>query len=109
MTLLLADIYILDDPGAVSVIIGEGTNRHDYLVVRFEGEISVFENACPHQGTPLETLAGKFFNRDQTQLLCSTHGAEFEIETGFCTIGPCKGEKLRAAPFRLEGATLYLN
>ncbi len=107
--LLLGNSNMLADPGAVSVIIGEGTDRRDYLIVRYKGEISVFENSCPHQGTPLETLAGKFFNRDQTQLLCSTHGAEFRVKDGVCTIGPCKGKKLKAAPFRLEGAALYLN
>jgi len=55
---LLDDVNQLANPGAISVIVGEGTSRHDYLVVRYNGAVRVYENACPHQGTPLETLAG---------------------------------------------------
>lgn len=88
----------LDDPGAVSVVRGEGVERVDILVIRIGNTIRAYENACPHQGTPLETFDGRFFTTDQNRLLCSTHGAEFRFEDGHCVKGPCIGRALTAIP-----------
>ncbi len=106
--ILLCDTSQLTDPGATSVVAGDGTSRRDYLIVRHCGTIAVYENACPHQGTPLETLAGRFFNHDRTRLLCSTHGAEFQINDGVCTKGPCEGKALKRVEFSVKGTALYL-
>lgn len=84
----------LSDPGAASLVVGEGANRHDILIVKWQGKVHVFENACPHNGTPLDTFPDQFFNADGTRLLCSTHGAEFDPDTGLCLKGPCKGKFL---------------
>jgi nitrite reductase/ring-hydroxylating ferredoxin subunit len=105
---LLDDVTQLADPGAISVILGDGIKRRDYLVVRYGGNITVYENACPHQGTPLETLAGRFFNHDQTRLLCSTHGAEFRIDDGVCTKGPCEGKALTRVEFLITDGAILL-
>lgn len=88
----------LNDPGAVSIVCGDGKERVDILIVRAGNSITAFENACPHQGTPLETFDGRFFTQDQRHLLCSTHGAEFRLADGFCVKGPCKDRSLRAIP-----------
>jgi nitrite reductase/ring-hydroxylating ferredoxin subunit len=34
--------------------------------------------------------------------MCSTHGAIYTPETGYCTGGPCKGGKLRPIAVREE-------
>ncbi len=107
--ILLGDLNQLADPGAISVIVGDGTKRRDYLVVQNAGAIQVYENACPHQGTPLETLAGRFFNHDQTRLLCSTHGAEFRIGDGICTKGPCEGKSLICVEFIIADGAIFLH
>ena len=97
------------DPGAISIVLGEGTARRDYIVVRFDGKVHVYENACPHQGTPLETLSGRFFNHDQTRLLCSTHGAEFRVSNGVCTKGPCQGKALRCVDFSISDGAILMH
>ena len=85
----------LDDPGAVSIVRGEGLERVDVLIVRSGEIIKAYENVCPHKGTPLETFEGRFFTHDQSRLLCSTHGAEFRFVDGYCVSGPCKGRALQ--------------
>jgi len=92
----------LDDPGAVSVVRGAGADRMDVLLLRNGGTVSAFLNACPHQGTPLETFDGRFFTSDKQRLLCSTHGAEFRLEDGHCLHGPCQGRALTPVPISVD-------
>ncbi|MBZ0218203.1 MAG: Rieske (2Fe-2S) protein, partial [Fimbriimonadaceae bacterium] len=92
----------LDDPDAVSVVRGEGLERIDILIVRSGESIRAYEKVCPHKGTPLETFDGRFFTRDQSRLLCSTHGAEFRLVDGYCVAGPCKGRRLQEIPILVD-------
>ena len=52
--------------------------------------------------SPLDFLPDQFLTRDRRELLCATHGARFEIATGVCVAGPCKGRALAAIPVRVE-------
>lgn len=100
---VLVAVDELGDPGAVSVVFGEGIMRADVAVVRSGGGIRAFVNSCPHAGTPLETFDGRFFDEaDPTILVCSTHGARFRADDGYCVSGPCQGLSLRAVAVRIE-------
>jgi len=75
-------------------VFGAGTARRDLFVVRWRGRVLGYENRCPHAGTPLDGLPDRFFDADGAHLLCGTHGALFEVETGLCVKGPCRGRSL---------------
>jgi nitrite reductase/ring-hydroxylating ferredoxin subunit len=64
------------------------------IVVRRGDQIYVYENACPHIGTPLDWTPDRFLSADGSHLICATHGAEFTIDTGECISGPCRGDRL---------------
>lgn len=49
------------------------------VVVRRNGAVHVFRNACPHAGAP---LSGGTLQRGW--LVCPRHGWEFNVETGAC-------------------------
>ncbi len=53
-----------------------------------------YVNACPHEGRWLNIGDGEFFTKDGAFLRCGRHGARFEIETGACVDGECKGKSL---------------
>ena len=53
-----------------------------------------YVNTCPHQSTWLNIGAGEFFSPDRAFLRCGRHGAQFEIDSGLCVDGPCKGQSL---------------
>ena len=93
---------------AKSFIIGEGKERRDIVVVRKSGRFFAYENSCPHQAMPLETFPDKFLNEDATLFVCSTHGARFRVEDGFCVSGPCEGKSLLSLQVRFEYGELYL-
>jgi nitrite reductase/ring-hydroxylating ferredoxin subunit/alkylhydroperoxidase/carboxymuconolactone decarboxylase family protein YurZ len=70
------------------------------LVYRANGALTVYDNHCPHQRTPipLEALEGG-------ALRCPKHGWTFDIATGECT---AKGDRpLRRYPSKIEGERLY--
>jgi nitrite reductase/ring-hydroxylating ferredoxin subunit len=77
------------------------------VAVRRDDGVFVYENACPHIGTPLDWTPDRFLSRDGQHLICATHGALFEIGTGVCIAGPCLGDRLTPVDFCIrDGAIL---
>jgi nitrite reductase/ring-hydroxylating ferredoxin subunit len=66
------------------------------LLVRRGDAIFAYENRCPHRGTSLDWLPGRFMSADGELLQCATHGALFRVEDGLCVSGPCVREHLTA-------------
>jgi nitrite reductase/ring-hydroxylating ferredoxin subunit len=73
---------------------GEG---HDsLLLVRHGGAVYGWADACPHHGgTPMAWRKDAYLNADRTRIVCAAHGAQFDITSGACTLGPCLGQSLR--------------
>jgi nitrite reductase/ring-hydroxylating ferredoxin subunit/alkylhydroperoxidase/carboxymuconolactone decarboxylase family protein YurZ len=70
------------------------------LVYRANGALTVYDNHCPHQRTPipLEALEGG-------ALRCPKHGWTFDIASGECT---AKGDRpLKRYPSKIEDGLLY--
>ncbi len=98
----------IPDPGAKGLSIGFGDAWRDVFLVRARGAVHGFINSCPHVGTPLDFLPDRFLTRDGTQILCSTHGARFEIPTGRCVAGPCFGRSLQTVPVKVHKGLILL-
>jgi nitrite reductase/ring-hydroxylating ferredoxin subunit len=78
-----------------------------YVAVRQGDAVHVYENACPHIGTPLDWTPDRFLSADGRHLICATHGAQFTPETGLCISGPCRGDSLtRIATVIQDGLVL---
>lgn len=84
----------VDAQGARGFTIGGGDWPLRGVVVRAAGELRAFVNRCPHAGHPLNLLPDRFLTPDGSLLLCSSHGALFEKQTGLCVAGPCAGRSL---------------
>ena len=68
----------------------------DLVLLRWGGRALAYRNRCPHRGTPLDWVPGRFLSPDGRQLQCATHGARFRPEDGLCVAGPCLGQRLAA-------------
>jgi nitrite reductase/ring-hydroxylating ferredoxin subunit len=66
----------------------------DLLVLRRGSEFYAYENRCPHRGTSLDWVEGRFMSADGQHLQCATHGALFRAHDGLCIQGPCVGDSL---------------
>lgn len=64
------------------------------MVIRRGDDAFVYVNSCPHIGSPLDFTPGRFLDAAGKYILCSTHGALFRIDDGFCVSGPCAGGRL---------------
>lgn len=64
------------------------------IITRHLGKYYGYVNRCPHQGTRLDFEPKQFLDPTLRFLLCGKHGSVFDIPTGVCTDGPCKGEQL---------------
>jgi nitrite reductase/ring-hydroxylating ferredoxin subunit len=85
----------LDDPGCREFRIGEGDWPFRGFVVRKDGQVHAYQNFCMHVGHPLNWKPNEFLTEDRSQIICSSHGATYDIVAGECTGGPCKGRSLR--------------
>jgi nitrite reductase/ring-hydroxylating ferredoxin subunit len=77
------------------------------FAVEFNDRVYAFENRCPHLGVELDWAPGVFFDTTQEYLVCSTHGARFEPDSGKCVSGPCAGQSLTALAVFEEEGELY--
>ena len=80
-----------------------GERRVNGFVVNHDGDLRAYVNRCPHVGTPLDLWENEFLSEDATVIICATHGAVFEPESGRCVAGPCVGDALDRLPLRRDG------
>jgi nitrite reductase/ring-hydroxylating ferredoxin subunit len=90
---------------ALDALLPEG--EENLIVLRQGGEVRAWLNICPHAGRRLDWAPGKFLITRGT-LVCAVHGASFRTGDGECVGGPCRGDRLRAVPLRVEGGEVWL-
>jgi nitrite reductase/ring-hydroxylating ferredoxin subunit len=70
------------------------------FVIRYDGRVYGYLNQCAHVPMELDWSEGQFFETSGLYLMCATHGATYEPDTGHCIGGPCRGGALQ--PVRVE-------
>jgi nitrite reductase/ring-hydroxylating ferredoxin subunit len=99
----LARVEELADPGTRGFDPGE-VGRDTLFVVRLGREIYAYRDACPHFGdTPMAWRKDAYLNGDGTRIACHAHGAQFDITTGECLLGPCLGQRLTSVEIDVTG------
>ncbi len=64
------------------------------VIVRWGHQVFGYVNKCPHDGVNLDWETNQFLDPNGVRLMCGKHGALFELGTGVCVDGPCKGKGL---------------
>ena len=77
----------------------EGQTQEGFILRTADGLVA-YHNRCPHWGVDLDMGEGRFYSALTDRIVCSSHGALFRIDTGFCDAGPCAGDSLER--FELE-------
>ena len=94
--------------GARGFTIGRGEWPLRGFVVRSGDTVHGYVNYCPHAGHPLNLNPHQFLTHDGSLILCSSHGALFEKQTGYCVAGPCAGKQLRSIALEVESGFVML-
>ena len=79
------------------------------FVIRFEGKVYAYINKCAHVPVELDWNHGDFFDTSKQFLICATHGAQYQPQTGHCVMGPCKGKRLQALDVTEQGSTITIH
>ena len=98
----------IDDPGARGFTMGRGDWPLRGFVVRVGAAAHAYVNSCPHARHPLNLGPNRFLTPGGELILCSSHGALFEKQTGYCVAGPCMGQSLVRVPLRIEAGIVML-
>lgn len=78
------------------------SGRDTVFLVRQGDRLSAWVNRCPHHGTPLAWRRNAYLNAAGDRIVCGAHGAQFAIDTGLCTLGPCLGDRLTPAQVQVH-------
>lgn len=79
------------------------------FVVRFHGKPYAYVNQCAHVAVELDWNEGDFFTSQKDYLICSTHGAHYRPDNGFCVMGPCKGKSLKSIEVTEQNQQIIIN
>jgi len=71
-----------------------GRGRDALFLVRRGETLKAYRNVCPHQGASLPWRKNAYLNPDASRIVCSAHGAQFDIDTGRCLLGAALGQSL---------------
>lgn len=71
-----------------------GAGRDSLFLVRKGDAVHAYRNYCPHQGSTMPWRKDAYLNANASRIVCSAHGAEFDIATGKCTAGAALGNAL---------------
>ena len=98
----------LGNPGCREFSIGDGDWPFRGFVVRKGNDVYAYQNFCVHVGHPLIWSPDEFLTKDRSALICASHGATYEIETGYCYAGPGNGRSLRKVAVEVRGGIVYV-
>ena len=97
----------LGDPGCREFRIGDGDWPFLGFVVRQGDSVFAYQNFCVHVGHQLNWTPDDFLSKDRKAIMCASHGAQYEIDTGLCFRGPCVGKSLRKVELDVRDGVIY--
>jgi nitrite reductase/ring-hydroxylating ferredoxin subunit len=103
----LIGVEDLPEHGGKSIEFRNGEHLTQIFIQKFGDYIKVFENRCPHAGTPLNLFGDNFLDIEGRYLICRTHGAKFDPLSGECISGPCKKQFLREVAVKIADGVVY--
>ena len=97
--LICASAELIDGGDGVRFEVARAGESLPAFVVRWREKPFAYINECAHQTTEFDWNAGDFFDESKLYLMCATHGAIYEPDSGLCVGGPCHGARL--APVKI--------
>ena len=79
------------------------------FVINFEGRFHAYVNRCRHVPMAMDWVDNQFFAEDGRYLMCQTHNAYYQPDSGECIAGPptACGKFLYRVPTEIEDGMIY--
>ncbi len=104
---VLARVEEIAQNGVIAAEVPSSTGGFGVVLTRVGEQVHAYHNECPHAGRRLDWAPGRFLI-EHGHLVCAAHGAVFELDTGTCVGGPCRGAALKRVPVRVDGEEVVL-
>lgn len=108
---ILCKITDLEDPGSARFDLPVDyppTVSRTICMIRRGYHVYGYINSCPHTLAPMDWQPGQFLSMDKQRIICSMHGAQFNIDDGYCILGPCTGSRLIPVDLELQNDQVVL-
>jgi nitrite reductase/ring-hydroxylating ferredoxin subunit len=79
-----------------------GEGRDTVLALKWQGQVRVWLNRCPHVPVSMQYRKDRFMSGDGRHIVCFAHGALFDPGSGACLAGPCVGQSLCGLVVRVD-------
>jgi nitrite reductase/ring-hydroxylating ferredoxin subunit len=79
------------------------------LLLHHQSGFYAYLNQCQHWPIPLDFGDGNFFIASVDRIVCKTHGATYQPETGLCDSGPCHRSHLIRYQTEKEGDAILVH
>ena len=96
----LARFEEIPDKGAIVRDLREGEKLYSFVLARRDDVLAAYWNICPHAQVRMDTYDGQLIVRMNRYLMCTLHGAMYDLGNGRCAAAPGGGD-LEPAPIEL--------
>ncbi|MDQ3000711.1 MAG: Rieske 2Fe-2S domain-containing protein [Fibrobacterota bacterium] len=76
------------------------------FLIRHNGSFYAYLNKCCHWPVQLDMGDGDFYYPAADRIMCKTHGAVYQPDTGLCDYGPCVRAVLESFPLTVSEASV---
>ena len=73
------------------------------FAIRYQGEVHAYLNRCAHVAMEMDFQPNQFFDSSGDWLICATHGALYQPQTGQCRGGPCRSGLIKITLSERDG------
>ena len=108
LEIAVGELAEIDDPGCREFSIGDGDWPFRGFIVRQGNEVFAYQNFCAHVGHPLNWKPDALLTKDNTAIICASHGAMYDIKSGQCIAGPAGGRSLRSVEVHMRDGVVYV-
>lgn len=77
------------------------------FVLDHDGRLFAYVNACCHIPMTMDWVENQFMSDDGRHILCATHGALYEPDSGECVAGPPLGKCLTRVPIEVRDGQIW--
>jgi nitrite reductase/ring-hydroxylating ferredoxin subunit len=84
----------------------DGREREAF-VLHHAGGFVAYLNRCCHIPMTMDWVENQFLSEDGQHILCATHGALYEPDSGECVFGPPLGQCLTRVPLEVRDGVLW--
>lgn len=92
---------------AVSFEVSYDGRNSAAFAIRYQDHVYAYLNRCAHIPMEMDYQPNRFFDNTGRLLMCATHGATYQPQTGACRGGPCRGGLIKIDTSELDGIVYW--